>query len=85
MSVQAITWALSVRTRSASHKAVLLVLANYADAYGDVSDVVNYVVIASQANCSVDELWGMLGEMTVDGLIDGRGALALSSSRGRAE
>jgi hypothetical protein len=34
MSVQAITWALDFRVRSATEKAILLVLANYANEYG---------------------------------------------------
>lgn len=50
MSVQAITWALSFEVESASEKAILLVLANYAD--GDGICFPGQESIAKQAACS---------------------------------
>jgi AraC-like DNA-binding protein len=50
MSVEAITWALGAETESATDKAVLLVVANYADEWGRCWPALQ--TIAAQARCS---------------------------------
>jgi hypothetical protein len=68
MSVQAITWALSVRTRSGAHKAVLLVLANYAN---DVNACwPSQAVIADEACCCPRTVRTILKHLETDGLIE---------------
>lgn len=75
MSVQAITWALSFDVESASEKAILLVLANYADGAGVCFP--GQENIAKQAACS---------ERTVRRVLDGfeeRGVIARVERRRR--
>ena len=50
MSVQAITWALDFRVRSATEKAILLVLANYANEFG--ISWPSQPTVAEQAACN---------------------------------
>ena len=67
MSVQAITWALKARTGSASHKAVLLVVANYADEWGRCWPSLQ--TIAEEAECSVSTAQRSLKAMEEAGLV----------------
>lgn len=67
MSVQAITWALGVRVKSATHKAVLLVVANYADEDGRCWP--SHATIAKQSECSVSTVQRALRDLEKAGLL----------------
>lgn len=67
MSVQAITWALGVTVRSATHKAVLLVLANYADEDGLCWP--SQARLAAESCTSARTVRRVLQDLVSDGLI----------------
>lgn len=67
MSVQAITWALGVRVRSATHKAVLLVLANRMDPAG--FGWPSQKLVAKEAQCSDRTVRRVLADLEEDGVL----------------
>lgn len=67
MSVQAITWALSVPVKSTAHKAVLIVIANYADADGFCWP--SQKRVAKEAACSERTVRNVLKEFEDEGVI----------------
>lgn len=67
MSVQAITWALNVEVKSAAHKAVLIVIANYADADGFCWP--SQKTVAKQAACSERTVRNVLSDLEDAGII----------------
>jgi hypothetical protein len=67
MSVQAISWALSVKAGSATNKAVLLVLANYANQSHDCWPA--FERVAEEAECSVSTVRRAIVEMEKLGLL----------------
>tara|TARA_R100000951_G_C2630407_1_gene177451 strand:+ start:265 stop:1062 length:798 start_codon:yes stop_codon:yes gene_type:complete len=68
MSVQAISWALGVKTGSASLKAVLLVLSNYADEQGRCWPA--QATIAREAELSLRTVTTNMGKLEALGLIE---------------
>ena len=67
MSVQAITWALSVRVRSATHKAVLLALANRLDPNG--FGWPSQKLVAKESQCSDRTVRRVLRDLEADGIL----------------
>jgi len=67
MSVQAITWALRQRVRSATHKAVLLVLANRMDPTG--FGWPSQKLVARESQCSDRTVRRALADLEADGLL----------------
>jgi hypothetical protein len=67
VSVQAITWALAAEVRSATHKAVLLVLANYADDRGMCWPAQS--TLAREACCSARTVRRVLDDLEEDAFI----------------
>lgn len=67
MSVQAITWALNVEVKSSAHKAVLIVIANYADADGFCWP--SQKTVAKQAACSERTVRNVLSDLEDAGII----------------
>lgn len=67
MSVQAITWALQQRVRSATHKAVLLVLANRMDPTG--FGWPSQKLVAREAQCSDRTVRRVLLDLETDGTL----------------
>jgi hypothetical protein len=68
MSVQAITWALDFRVRSATEKAILLVLANYANEYG--ISWPSQPTVAEQAACNERTVRRTLLEFETRGVLN---------------
>ena len=67
MSVEAITWALKTDTGSATSKAILLVLANYADIHGVCWP--SFEKVAKRAECSVSSVQRAVCAMEEKGLL----------------
>lgn len=67
MSVQAITWALRQRVRSATHKAVLLVLANRMDPSG--FGWPSQKLVAKESQCSDRTVRRVLLDLEADGIL----------------
>lgn len=67
MSVQAISWALSIKAGSPAAKCVLICLANYADENGVCWP--SQALLAEQTEQSLDTVQRRLAELTEDGLI----------------
>lgn len=67
MSVQAITWALGIEVKSTAHKAVLIVIANYADADGFCWP--SQKLVAKQAACSERTVRNVLSDLEDAGII----------------
>ena len=67
MSVQAITWALDYRVRNVTEKAILLVLANYANEYG--ISWPSQRTLADQSACSERTIRRTLGHLESRGVI----------------
>jgi len=67
MSVQAITWALKQRVRSATHKAVLLVLANRMDPSG--FGWPSQKLVAQEAQCSDRTVRRVMLDLEADGIL----------------
>lgn len=67
MSVEAITWALKTDTGSATSKAILLVLANYADIHGVCWP--SFENVAKRAECSVSSVQRAVAAMEEKGLL----------------
>lgn len=67
MSVQAITWALQQRVRSATHKAVLLVLANRMDPTG--FGWPSQKLVAKESQCSDRTVRRVLADLEADGVL----------------
>jgi hypothetical protein len=67
MSVEAITWALKTDTGSSTSKAILLVLANYADIHGVCWP--SFESIAKRAECSVSSVQRAVAAMEEKGLL----------------
>lgn len=67
MSVQAIAWALSVKTKSPSAKLVLVTIANYADEKGLCWP--SQALIARQSEQSIDSVQRRLQELMAAGLL----------------
>lgn len=67
MSVQAITWALDFRVRSATEKAILLVLANYANEYG--ISWPSQPTLADQSACTDRTVRSVLQQLEARGVV----------------
>lgn len=67
MSVEAIAWAWAQQTGSATHKAVLLTLANYADEHGFCWP--SQELIARRAECSVRTVRTVLKDLEAKGVL----------------
>jgi len=67
VSVEAITWALKTDTGSATFKAILLVLANYADIHGVCWP--SFEAVAKRAECSVSTVQRAVCTMEEKGLL----------------
>ena len=67
MSVQAITWALGVPVKSSTHRAVLVVIANYADADGFCWP--SQKRVAAEAVCSERTVRNVLTDLEAQGVL----------------